>query len=533
MSEPTTLDRSALSADRVSESWNCTRSVLEAKGGIVAAQNMHAAQAGAEILHAGGNAIDAAVATAYALGVVEPWMCGIGGSGLMVAWLAQKRCAVALDFQGTLPTRLSLDDYPIDPAAPPTPLGFPAVFGDAHRVGYTAITAPGAVAGLEQALDHFGTLPRATILAPAQYLAQQGMIVDWFTTLQISLAATILARDPVSAAIYLPHGAPLLPGQRLIIPHLAETIGEIARDGSASFYRGALAEAITIDLAAGGSRLRQDDFADYQAYRREASIIHHRGYTLYGGGPASGANGLRIMLEASAASMPAPPPQPTPESWLAYATALDATTQYHRRRRDGNSEAGSCTSSLAVVDAHGSMVALTYTLLDRFGSGVTLPKTGILMNNAVGYFDPRPHKPATLTGGQRIAMSHMCPIIAVHNDQPRFAVGASGGDLITPAVAQLVALMIDFNLSLEAALHHPRIDVGEQRALRADPRLGEAVLTALQQYSTCGTVEIAPALVFPKHYGSLTAIARDPATGLNQGGSDPLNPRAGAIAAPI
>ncbi|WP_110678504.1 gamma-glutamyltransferase [Salinicola sp. RZ23] len=525
-----------------SDNWTLTTPAVRSPRGAVAAQHRLAARAGAAQLDAGGNAVDAIVATAYALNAVEPWMCGLGGSGFMVIWLAREQRAVALDFQGTLAEAIRLADYPVDPSRPKTPMGFPGVVDDANIAGYRSITVPGAVAGLDQALTRFGSRPRAEVMAPAIALAERGLQVDWFTTLQIALCARTLSRDPTSAAIYLPDGHPAAPESRLRIPQLADTLTEIAAGGADTFYRGELATKIVADLQAGGSRLSRDDLAGYTVREYTPMMATHRGYTLYTPGEASGGLRQREMLAHAETAMPVPPARPTPATWVAYAEALEACWRQHKIRtgvlapsaghRDhSDGENGACTSSMSAVDAEGNMVALTYTLLNRFGSGVTLPQTGMLMNDSVSYFDPRPGYPTTMAGGKRINSSNMCPTVAVKDGEARFSVGASGGNLIMPAVTQVAALMMDFGMSLEEAVHHPRLDASHRGSIRVDPRLDAATLAALESRFA---LEIAQQRVFPKLYACVSGVARDPASGECVGLSDPTQPiGGGATPAPF
>ncbi|WIX32407.1 gamma-glutamyltransferase [Salinicola sp. JS01] len=538
-----------------SDNWTLTTAPVRSPRGAVAAQHRLAARAGAAQLEAGGNAVDAIVATAYALNAVEPWMCGLGGSGFMVIWLAREQRAVALDFQGTLPGAIRLTDYPVDPARPKTPMGFPGVVDDANIAGYRSITVPGAVAGLDHALTRFGSRPRAEVMAPAITLAERGLHVDWFTTLQIALCARTLARDATSAAIYLPGGHPATPESRLRIPQLADTLREIAAGGAETFYRGKLAKQIVADLQAGGSRLSHEDLAGYAVREYAPMLAEHRGYTLYTPGEASGGLRQREMLAHAGAAMPAPPARPTPATWVAYAEALEACWRQHKIRtgvlppsagedvNGGNAnggyvngesvdgEHGACTSSMSAVDADGNMVALTYTLLNRFGSGVTLPTTGMLMNDSVSYFDPRPGYPTTMAGGKRINSSNMCPTVAVKDGEARFSVGASGGNLIMPAVTQVAALMMDFGMSLEEAMQHPRLDASHRGSIRVDPRFDAATLAALESRFT---LEIAQSLVFPKLYACVSGVARDPESGECVGLGDPTQPiGGGATPAPF
>lgn len=510
------------------ENWSVATPAARSERGVVAAQHRLAARAGAAMLDAGGNAVDAIVATAYALNACEPWMCGMGGSGFMVVWLAGQKRAVALDFQGTLAAGTALEDYPVDPTLPPTPMGFPTVVGNANVEGYRSITVPGAVAGLNHALATLGSMQLPAVLAPAIRIAEAGIVVDWFTMLQISLCARVLARDPVSASIYLPNGRPRTPETRLVIPGLADTLRAVAAGGTEAFYRGELARRIVADLRAGGSRISLEDMARYAVQEITPMAASHRGHTLYTCGERSGGLRQRDMLAMTAGSMPEPPPAPTPETWVAYARALDAAWRSHKIRNGVLTEVGACTSAMCAVDAAGNMVALTYTLLNRFGSGVTLPSTGMLMNDSVSYFDPRPGYPTTMAGGKRINSSNMCPTVGVRDGEAVFAVGASGGDLIMPAVTQVAALMMDFGMSVEDAVHHPRIDASCRGSVRADPRLGTQTIAALR--AAWDDVEVAQLLVYPKLYACVSAVARDPATGLCTGLNDPSQPVGGGAA---
>ncbi|MAM56513.1 MAG: gamma-glutamyltranspeptidase [Salinicola sp.] len=517
------------------DNWTLTTPAARSQNGVVASQHRVAAQAGAAQLDAGGNAIDAIVATAYALNAVEPWMSGLGGSGFMVIWLAKGQHAVALDFQGTLAGDTRLEDYPVDPNLPATPMGFPGVVDSANIEGYRSITVPGAVAGLDHALSRFGSRSRNDVMTPAIQLAERGLQVDWFTSLQIGVCARTLARDPMSASIYLPGGHPATPESRLRIPNLAGTLREIAAGGAETFYRGALAERIVSDLQAGGSRISREDFAACEVFEYAPMVAEHRGYTLYTPGEVSGGLRQREMLAHTFEAIPIPPESPTPATWVAYAEALEACWRQHKIRtgvlppRAGpvDGENGACTSSMSSVDAEGNMVALTYTLLNRFGSGVTLPSTGMLMNDSVSYFDPRPGYPTTMAGGKRINSSNMCPTVAVRDGEARFSVGASGGNLIMPAVTQVAALMMDFGMNLEEAVHHPRLDASYRGSVRVDPRFEPATLKRLGERFE---LEIAQQLVFPKLYACVSAVSRDPETGECLGINDPTQPIGGGAA---
>ncbi len=505
------------------EHWQVSKTATTHPQGVVTAQHILAARAGAAMLDQGGNAVDAAVAAALALGVVEPWMCGLGGSGLMVIWSAEDKRAVTLDFQGMLAGATSCDDYPVDPDLPETLMGFPTVRNNANIEGYRAITVPGAAAGFEHALRKWGRLSLTTVAAPAIALADGGVEATWFTTLQVALASAVIAKDPASSGIYLPQGHPIAPEVAMVLPHLAQTLTRFAEGGAEAFYKGDLAQEIVADLKAGGSAISLDDLASYEVLEAPAYAQEHRDATVHVMGDVSGGTRLHDFLRHSQTHIPTASERPTPETWRRYADGLNAAFRAHNKRIGRITEKGSCTSHLSTADSDGNMVALTHTLLNRFGSGVTLPRTGLLMNNAVSYFDPRPDWPTSMAPHKRINASNMCPTVVTRKGEAAFALGASGGNHIMPAVAQVTALMLDFGLSLEEAMNHPRLDASDRASVRADPSLGAAVLDALAQDHD---LEIAQRLVFPKLYACVSAVAAVPGgwAGLN----DPSQPSGGS-----
>ncbi|TVQ40610.1 MAG: gamma-glutamyltranspeptidase [Geminicoccaceae bacterium] len=509
------------------EQWQVRKAAVTSEAGVVAAQHWLAARAGAAVLDEGGNAIDAAVATAFALGIVEPWMCGIGGAGYLVAWLADERRAVAIDFQGMLPQDIRLEDYPLDPSLPTSLMGFPGVFDNRHVEGPFSVLVPGAVSGLAEAVARFGTFGLDRVMAPSLRLAERGLPVDWHATLMIALESRKLAKDPAAAALFLPGGHPALPERYLSNPALLRTYRAIAEEGPGVVHGGRIGEAMARDLQRLGSRITAEDFAAYEARVFEAMATSHRGHTVYTAGETSGGVRLNEALGHVAEELD-PSRGIGAHTYAVYGTALDRAFAAHERRLGRAAPATGCTSHLSVVDAQGNMVALTYTLLNRFGSGVLLPETGVLMNNSVSYFDPRPGFPTTMRGRLKINASNMCPTVVVKDGAARFAVGASGANHIVPCTFQLTALQLDYGLDLEQAFHTPRIDASNRGSLRVDPRVGDAVLAELGERFE---LEIAQQLVFPKLYACPAGVARDPATGRCSGIADVGSPIAGAAAA--
>ncbi|MGI9493048.1 MAG: gamma-glutamyltransferase, partial [Geminicoccaceae bacterium] len=327
--------------------------------------------------------------------------------------------------------------------------------------------------------------------------------------------------------VYLPGDAPPHPEQYLSLGQLPNTLKALADNGPEDFYTGTLAARIVADLQGGGSRIDGDDLAAYRVLEHEPLTGEHRGTILHTAGPTSGGPRLIETLEHVAEHLE-PGASIGAESWKVYADGLNKAWQSHKKRIGRATEVGACTSHLSAVDADGNMVALTYTLLNRFGSGVVLPSTGILMNNAVSYFDPRPGFPTTMEGRKRINASNMCPTIATRDGEAIFAIGASGANYIMPCTTQIAALMLDFDLSLEEAMNHPRIDASDRGSIRVEPRLGAEVLDGLSQDFE---LEIAQLLVFPKLYSCPSGVSRSPLSRLCHGLNDPSQPIGGAAAA--
>lgn len=505
------------------EQWVVRKNAVESERGVVAAQHWMAARAGAGALAKGGNAVDAAVACAFALGAVEPWMCGMGGSGYMVIWLAAEQRAHMIDFQGVLPCNIDPADYPLDPNLPASLMGVPGVAGNANNVGYGAITVPGAVAGLSLALERFGRLGFDTVLDPAIQLAERGLAVDWFATLQISLEAADLAKDPAASAMYLPGGHPPRPEHYLPLGALPGTLRALAEKGPREFYAGEVAERLAGDLRAGGSRITVEDLAGYEARLEEPLATTHRGAALFTAGETSGGPRLNEALAYVAQNLDTSRPFGA-HGYATYAHGLNQAFASHKERVGRIDEAGS-TSHMSAVDAEGNMVALTYTLLNRFGSKVVLPSAGIVMNNSVSYFDPRPGLPTSMEGGKRINVSNMCPTVAVREGIPLFAIGASGASHIIPCTTLIAGFLLDYGMSLEEAFNTPRLDAGGRPSIRVDPAMGDAVL---EELGRAFELETAQALVFPKLYACPSGVMRE--GGRNFGISEKSQPSTGAAA---
>lgn len=507
------------------------RPAVESRHGMVAAQHLGAAQAGARVLAAGGNAMDAAVVTALMLSVVEPWLSGIGGGGFLLHADPARSEVDTLDFNMISPRRLDPSDYPLAAGQETTGNWFqwPAVADQRNLNGYSSICVPGAVAGLAAALERFGTLSFAQALEPAIEAAETGMEVDWFAAMSLSNEASTLAQDRAAADLFLQDGrAPRIAERgapaRLRMPRKAQTLRRLARAGARDFYEGEVAQQLAGDLQAGGSSLDAADLAAYQPRWGLAQRLRYRAADVHVIGGLSGGPTLLQILQNWA---PQALGEGVGDDALAVCHAQGIREAYAWRLEHmghaGTAQAG-CTSHVSVVDAQGRMVSLTNTLLARFGSKVVLPSTGVLMNNGVMWFDPRPGRPNSLAAGAR-PLANMCPVVVTRDGVPWLALGAAGGRTIVPAVAQILSFLLDRGCSLEQAFQHVRVEASTASVLVSD-RASASVVSALRaRFPT----EVVADTVYPVQFAVPSAVMSD--GGRHIGMAHPLHPWAGAATA--
>lgn len=497
--------------------WSLSKPAVRAAGGVVVSQHRQASQAGAAVLEAGGTAVDAAVVTALVGGVVEPWLSGLGGGGFLVAYDPAVGASRVLDFGMVAPRGLRSDDYPLlrdASGAPHTGLfGWPAVEGDHNLRGGRAIGVPGTVAGLAEALTRLGTISWRDALTPALRTAEAGLPVDGYTTLSVATAAADLAHDPVSQAIWLPGGMPPVsplgrPPRRIVNPALVTTLERLRDAGPDDFYEGETARALIADLQAAGSRMSEEDLRAYAPQWREARTGR------FGAGEVdvvpglSGGPTLLRILELLEADLTL-----GREPHLATAAAIRTAYQERLTTMGAGSPHESCTSHVSVVDREGRVCALTSTLLARFGSKVTSPSTGVLMNNMMMWFDPRPGRPNSVRPGVR-PLANMSPAIARADDGRRIALGAAGGRRIVPALAQLLRFLLIDGDDLETAARRPRLDASGA-TIEVDPRLPDDVQASLTRLGEVRAVEDD---LFPSPYAVASLAAWEPA---NDRAADP------------
>lgn len=479
------------------------REPVRGSKGAVATVHPLAAEAAISILDRGGNAIDAAAAAVFAVGVTRPEMCGVGGGGFLVYRSAGGRIA-ALDFREKAPSRYTF--------AEGTPY-----FGTGHEV----VGVPGTVAGMAAALRRFGTKSLAQVIAPAARLAREGFPVSPELSQDMGFNAQRLRLFPESARIYLVGGAlPYPPGATLVQEDYANSLRMIARGGRKVFYEGKIARLLIQEMKASGrSTMRARDLASYKVVWRKPIVSTYRGRQVIGmpppasGGVAvaemlnilrgfdlaeagqSSADHLHFLAEAQkiawadrAAYVGDPDFVDVPTRWLtsrSYAAERrpeierdQAKTYEAGERPRGSAPAvvrddaalNSHTTHVSVIDAKGNAVAVTCTIEQVFGSAVVAPGTGFLLNNELTDFDNvrgHPNEPAP----DKRPRSSMTPTLVVDDGKTVLAAGGAGGPCIIMGVLQTIVNTIDFRLDVGQAIDAERIDA---RCVFADMGIEDA-----------------------------------------------------------
>ncbi|MDG1459959.1 MAG: gamma-glutamyltransferase [Luminiphilus sp.] len=472
---------------------------MAASGNMVVGPERFASEAGLTMLNQGGNAIDAAVATGFALAVTLPRAGNIGGGGFMLVHLAAENRNVFIDYREMAPAAATRDMFL-------TPEG--KVDKRRAYFSHQASGVPGTVAGLTHALEEYGTLPLATVMQPAIDLAANGFVMDITLHQNISARAERLAQDPETKRIFLGDDgkAPAI-GSLFKQPDLAATLQRIADKGRDGFYDGQTAELIAKDMAANDGLITEDDLANYVAVERTPVTGQFKDYSIVSAPPPSSggihviqmlnilepyplkrwghnsAQYLHHVIEAmKLAYADRSEHLGDPERMEAPIDFLLAKDYASKRRGLINSDSATPSAEIApgvmptpespdtthysVADSAGNVVSNTYTLNFSFGSHITIPGTGILMNNEMDDFAARPGFPNAygLVQGEKNAvapgrrpLSSMTPTLVFRNGEPWLATGSPGGSLIITAVMQTILNAMAFDMNIAEAAAAPRV----------------------------------------------------------------------------
>jgi gamma-glutamyltranspeptidase / glutathione hydrolase len=515
----------------VTQYWQLSKPSAKGRRGMVVSQAKGAAEAGVAVLDAGGNAIDAAVATALALATHEPWNSGLGGIGFALVHRSGQQRAEVVDFGPRTPAAADPARYRLTGRMTTDLFAWPEVEGDINIHGPLSVAIPSSVAGYDYMHRQWGKLPLAEVIAPAIALAKRGLPQDWYTALKVATSASAIRLYPTTASVYLPNGLPPAPPYQgkpgfFRQGNLPETLERLSKAGLRDFYEGDVAASVVADIESLGGVVSLDDLRNCQARTRPAEEVGWRGRTLQLTGGLTAAPTLKRVLEGMA-DAPYGGAAPSPAWYRTLARVMKAA--YAERLAGlGESEplaAESCTTHMTACDAEGNTVAMTTTLMSSFGSRVLLPQSGVLLNNGMMWFDPRPGMPNSIAPGKR-PLCNMLPIMLTEDGRPFLAGGASGGRRIMAAVFQLMTFIADFGMDVETAAHHPRIDVSSAGSASADRRLPAAVLDAL---AADGPLEVVEHSAVPINFACPNVIVQS-ADGIRTGISDAASPWSGAVA---
>jgi gamma-glutamyltranspeptidase/glutathione hydrolase len=520
--------------------------------GMVAAAHPAAAQVGVDILKAGGNAIDAAVAVGFSLGVVEPNASGLGGGGFMLIRLAETGQVVFVDFRGRAPASATGDMFELDEngKVKPDARGFNPVV-----VGGKSVAIPGEAAGLLMALEKYGSMSSQQVIQPAIDYAEQGVLVSEVLAGMIADNFDVLSTFPESDAIYLTDGFPKQAGETLVNKDLANTLRLLVENGSDAFYSGPVAQSIVDAVRADGGLMTMEDMASYEVSLREPVTGSYRGYDIISAPPPSSGGAhvvelLNIMENYDLKKMGFN----TPESIHVWAEAMKlmyadraqfmadtdfvdvpvkglTSKQYalsQSARIDLNSvtkrqtagdpwpnESGS-TTHFSVIDAAGNMVACTKTINHFFASGITAAGTGVILNDQMDDFDKRPGQANSIEGGKK-PLSSMSPTLLLKDGKPFATLGSPGGKRIITTVALLISDLVDYNMDIQSAIDAPRINNYEYGPLKMESRIPADVQQALVQKGHKLDVKKS----FDLYFGGAQGVVIDQKNGKLHGGADP------------
>jgi gamma-glutamyltranspeptidase / glutathione hydrolase len=519
------------------------RPLVSGLNGLVTSNEPAASAAGIRILMRGGNAFDAAVATAAATSVVAPAMSTLGGNGFATIYLAAAHHVEAINFFGTAPSAARPDLFTKEKL----------------NEGILASPTPSNLKGYQALLDKYGTMKLADVLEPAIELADKGFLVTPEFARMIERSQEIFKRYPTTARVYLPDGAPPKVGTLFVQKDYANTLRQVAARGADDFYHGDLARRIAKFYEDQGGILSLKDLGEYQAKWVEPISLSYRGFTIYTQPPNSSAiaalEQLNILegFDLSALGHNSAPylhrfmeavrlSLADRNHWVADTDAVKVpvlqllSKPYGARERARINpdralpviDPGELTSSpdgdtthLTVVDKAGNMVAMTQTLGDSFGSKVVVGDTGLFFSNQMRHMHLEPDSPSKIRGGIR-PRSNQTPTIVVKDGAAVMALGTPGGDSIWQRVAQTLVNLIDFGMNMQDAVSAPRFGYGgpEETGTSIKPiwivedRVAPDVVERLK---TMGH-EIR---IVPTEGGAVNGITRDPKTGLLVGGADP------------
>jgi len=470
-----------------------------AQNGMVVTESKYATQAGLQILKEGGNAVDAAVTIGFTLAVTFPRAGNLGGGGFMLIYLADSDEVLSIDYREKAPRGASRGMF-LDEEGNPD--------NEKSRHSILSVGVPGTVAGLALALENYGTISLERALQPAIELAQKGFPVDQELSDSLNQVKSRMKASTASMDIFFKQGGkPYSEGELLTQKDLAWSLKQIVKNGSEAFYTGDIAKKIDSFMEQSGGLITNHDLKNYKALIRKPVEGEYRGYKIYSMPPPSSggvvliemlnilelfplsslghntAKTIHIFAETMKYAyadrskyLGDPDFSPVPVTWLTskkYAQSIkeqidtEKSTPSHKiSPGNPNLQEGNNTTHFSVMDRYGNAVSNTYTLNFSYGSKITVPGTGILLNNEMDDFSAKPGTPNAygLVGGRLNAiapekrmLSSMSPTIVMKDGKPFLITGSPGGSRIITTVLQIIANVIDFNMNISEATNAVRV----------------------------------------------------------------------------
>ena len=479
-----------------------------AKNGMVASAHPLATKAGIEILKNGGNAVDAAVATAFALAVVEPNASGLGGGGFMVIKMANIAESVTIDYRETAPSTAKAERFYNNQKS----------FYDLTHSGPYSIGVPGVLAGLALALERYGTMNLGDVTKPAIEYAREGYEISENFANMIIQAYDLISANAATSKIYLRDGLPSGSGETITNSDLANTLEKISTGGIKCFYQGEIGSSIVKQIKSEGGILNLDDLKRYKAIAKKPVQGTYRGYQIISSSPPTGggthliellnilegydlnkmkpnspeylhllAETMKICLADKATNMADPAFYSVPVNRLtakSYARDLRKFINpekafFNYKPKSMLSRESNSTTHLSVIDKDGNLIALTQSINLWFGSGITIDGTGIILNNHLADFFSEEGNPNSIEPFKR-PVSSIAPTILLKDGKPFLTIGTPGGSRIIGALAQIIVNIIDFNMSIDQAIEAPRIHTWKS-LLHVEGGIPEEVINELEK----------------------------------------------------
>jgi gamma-glutamyltranspeptidase / glutathione hydrolase len=497
--------------------------------GVVAAGHPLTAEAGAEVLREGGNAVDAAVCAVLASFATESPLTGFGAGGYMMVHRDGE--TTLIDFFVAAP---GLDGIERGAELVPVPVHFDAETTQTFYVGPASCGVPGTAAGLARALERFGSVPLADLVAPGVRLAREGAPVNAEQAYILEILAPIHERMPGTRELYAPRGKRLGIGDVLAFPELAEALERYGAEGAEPFYRGEVAAALTDFVVSQGGTLGPGDLASYEALERKPIRAPFRGTEVLTNPPPS-SGGILIayclgLLERLGES--SGPEQLVMAMGAAndrrdlefaealYSEGFEASFLDPVGLDTAAASLLGSTTHISVLDSAGTCASVTCS--NGSGSGVLVPGTGVILNNMLGEEDLNPAGFHRIAPGRRVP-SMMAPTVVLRDGEIALALGSAGSNRIRSAILQTVVRAVEQRLPVEVAIEAPRLHF-EQGVVQAEPGIDEEALGRIE----AGGLPVARRPAINLFFGGVQAVARDTETGALSGGGDPR--RGGAVA---